>query len=46
MSSRIRPRRVGDLLRDELSTILSRDIRDPRVGLVSVTDAMQIVIGN
>ncbi len=37
MSSRIRTQRVGDLLRDELSLILSREIQDPRVGLVSVT---------
>ena len=37
MSSRIRSQRVGDLLRDELSQILSREMQDPRVGLVSVT---------
>lgn len=37
MSSRIRPQRVGDLLRDELSGILSREVQDPRVGLLSVT---------
>jgi ribosome-binding factor A len=34
----MRPRRVGDLIRDELSTILSRDVEDPRVGLVTVTE--------
>ena len=38
MNERIRPQRVGDLLRDELSQILSREIRDPRVGLLSVTN--------
>ena len=37
MSSRIRPQRVGDLLRDELSLILSREMGDPRVRLISVT---------
>lgn len=37
MNERIRPHRVGDLLRDELSQILSREIQDPRVGLLSVT---------
>jgi ribosome-binding factor A len=38
VSGRIRPQRVGDLLRDELSSILSRDVEDPRVGLVTVTE--------
>lgn len=37
MSSHIRPQRVGDLLRDELSLILSREMGDPRVRLISVT---------
>lgn len=32
-----RSHRVGDLLRDELSAILSREMEDPRLGLVSVT---------
>jgi len=30
--------RVGDRVREELSTLLRRELRDPRVGFVSVTD--------
>jgi ribosome-binding factor A len=30
--------RVGDFIRDEISKILSFEIKDPRIGLTSVTD--------
>lgn len=33
-----RQERVADLLRRELSEIIRRDVRDPRVGLVTVSD--------
>lgn len=30
--------RVGDFIRDELAAIIQRDMRDPRVGMVSVNE--------
>jgi len=33
-----RPERVADFLRKELSQIMQHQMRDPRVGLVSITD--------
>lgn len=33
-----RTRRLDELLREEISSIVSREIRDPRVGFVTVTD--------
>ena len=35
--SRARPRKVADLIQRELSGILQRELRDPRVGMVTVT---------
>ncbi len=36
---RIRPERIGHLMRREIADILQRELRDPRVGaMVSVTD--------
>jgi len=32
-----RPRKVADQIQRELSALLSRDVRDPRVGLVTLT---------
>ncbi len=29
--------RVGDLIREEISSLLIRDIKDPRIGMVTVT---------
>jgi len=34
-----RPERVKELLRVEVSRIIQRDIKDPRLGFVTVTDA-------
>lgn len=31
--------RVGDFIRDELASIIQREMRDPRVGMVSVNEA-------
>ncbi|WP_017753801.1 30S ribosome-binding factor RbfA [Calidifontibacillus oryziterrae] len=33
-----RPSRVGELMKQELSDIISRKIKDPRIGFVTVTD--------
>jgi len=33
-----RQERVGQLLRDEISRIVQREMRDPRLGLVTVTE--------
>lgn len=30
--------RVGDFIRDELAAIIQREMRDPRVGMVNITD--------
>ncbi len=38
MSSR-RRQQVGDLIRDEVSEILSYEMKDPRLGMVSITRA-------
>jgi len=34
----IRPTRVGEQMKKELSDIISRKIKDPRIGFVTVTD--------
>ena len=31
--------RVGDFIRDELAAIIQREMRDPRVGMVSINEA-------
>lgn len=33
-----RPEKVEQFIKEELSTILQREVRDPRIGFVSVTD--------
>jgi ribosome-binding factor A len=38
VTSRRRIRRLNQLLREELSRLIRREIKDPRVGLVTVTD--------
>ena len=35
--SRGRPRKVADLIQRELSDLLRREVRDPRVGMVTLT---------
>jgi ribosome-binding factor A len=35
-----RPERLGDLLREEISDIIQRRLRDPRVELATVTDVV------
>ena len=35
--SRGRPQKVADLIQRELSDLLRRDVRDPRVGMVTLT---------
>lgn len=37
MASGRRPGQVGDLVRAELAVLIQREIRDPRVGFVTVT---------
>lgn len=32
-----RPQRVGDLIQRELSDLVSREVRDPRVGMITIT---------
>ena len=32
-----RPQRIGDLIQRELADLLAREMRDPRVGMVTVT---------
>jgi len=32
-----RPQRVGDLIQRELSDLLAREVRDPRVGMITLT---------
>ena len=32
-----RPQRIGDLIQRELSDLLARELRDPRVGMVTIT---------
>lgn len=32
-----RPQRVGDLIQRELSDLVARELRDPRVGMVTIT---------
>jgi ribosome-binding factor A len=31
--------RIGDFIRDELASIIQREMRDPRVGMVSINEA-------
>lgn len=33
-----RTQRVGDFLKQELASLIQRELRDPRVGMVSITD--------
>jgi ribosome-binding factor A len=33
-----RPQRVAQLLKEEISAIIQRELRDPRIGFVSVTE--------
>ncbi len=33
-----RPERVGELIKKEISDLLQKDIKDPRIGFVTVTD--------
>ena len=33
-----RTRQVGDLLREELDDIIRREVKDPRIGFMSITD--------
>ena len=33
-----RAQRVGDFLKQELATLIQFEVRDPRVGMVSITD--------
>jgi ribosome-binding factor A len=37
MSQGSRPERVADLIRSELGTLLTRDVRDPGIGFITVT---------
>ena len=32
--------RVGDFLRKELAEVVQREMRDPRIGMVSITDVI------
>jgi ribosome-binding factor A len=32
-----RPQRIGDLIQRELSDLLAREVRDPRIGMVTIT---------
>ena len=34
---RLRPQKVADLIQRELSDLLRREVRDPRVGMVTIT---------
>ena len=35
---KLRPRQVGEQMKKELSDIISRKVKDPRIGFVTVTD--------
>jgi len=35
--TRLRPQKVADLIQRELSDLLRREVRDPRVGMVTIT---------
>ena len=39
---RLRPQKVADLIQRELSDLLRRDVRDPRVGMVEVRQVFRI----
>jgi ribosome-binding factor A len=32
-----RPQRIGDLIQRELSELIARELRDPRVGMITIT---------
>ena len=36
MSEKVRPKRVGELVREEIARLLSKGVKDPRIGFVSV----------
>ena len=38
MSSKERVRRLGELLKEEISKIIRREVKDPRIGFVSLTE--------
>ncbi len=38
MSSEVRRQRVGDQMRIELADLLAREVKDPRIGFVTVTE--------
>lgn len=38
MSSKKRIRRLGELLKEEISKIIRKEVKDPRIGFVSLTD--------
>ncbi|MFW5998394.1 MAG: 30S ribosome-binding factor RbfA [Halanaerobiaceae bacterium] len=38
MSSDKRVRRLGELLKEEISKIIRQEVKDPRIGFVSITD--------
>lgn len=39
MAGHGRDLRIGDFIRDELASIIQREMRDPRVGMVSINEA-------
>lgn len=38
MAMKIRPRQIGEQMKKELSDIITRKVKDPRIGFVTVTD--------
>ena len=36
MTEKLRPKRVGELVREEIARLLTKGIKDPRIGFVSV----------
>lgn len=38
MPSKLRLQKIGDRIREELSELLLRDVRDPRVSMIFITD--------
>jgi ribosome-binding factor A len=38
MAQGSRPARVGDQIRQELTTLITRDVRDPGVGFITITE--------
>jgi len=39
MTEKARPRRVGELVREEIARLLMKGVKDPRIGFVSVMSA-------